>query len=111
MSVQANWFRNDVSLIEEDPFDDGPASGTVIDLTGSEAQLAEQVADLLKREGRLWNQGVRCAIKQETENVCCSVCPLSQHANPDSDLHPLCKIGREQERTLTQLAVLRHADD
>lgn len=76
--------------------------GKPIDLSDRRGSLQARLHELVKREGRLYNKGVTCAIR-DTPNTCCAACPYSEALNKDSALGVLCRVGREQEQVATTL--------
>lgn len=110
MTTKANWFV-DLEIPKAD-LDEPPLLvqelADSIDLRSPEA-LQGELATLMARESTLYNQGVRCAIKQESnESATCATCPLKR--TEANDRHTaLCSVGVEQERVMTLLAIHRHA--
>ena len=51
-----------------------------------------------------------CPLKENSE-CCCSVCPISQHEDPEARLHRLCQIGREQELVATTILAKMRLED
>ncbi len=106
MSVKARWHQVEVEVDRSDPFADTPPRveevGKVIHVTDPPT-LNLQLIDLVRREGDLFNAGVTCQIR-DTDGTCCSACPVVQS---EGDLAPLCHVGKQQERVLTQLAASR----
>lgn len=105
MTTRANWFLDiDLSAADED---DPPVSieeiGEPFDLRDP-ASLQALLTRLLHDEQDLYNEGVRCALKQEHEDVVCAVCPV-RHTASDDPMTALCKIGVEEERVATELRV------
>lgn len=104
MSTRANWHLRDLQLpTEDDPFEDFEASADVIDLTAPREELEAHLSELVRREGVLFNSGITCAIKDRPDTTC-HACPLFT-TDPNEARFGLCKVGREQERTCTALAV------
>lgn len=79
--------------------------GRPIDLVRGEARLNRRLVELATEEGRLWERGVRCPIKDRPDTTC-SACPVFV-LDTNRPLAQLCALGTEQERTLTTLAVER----
>ena len=102
MSVRANWFLDEL-IVEEVPAVE--EVGQPIDLHHGDARLNRRLVELVALEGRLWDRGVRCAIKDRPDTAC-SACPVFVHEG-DGALGPLCALGVEQERVATTLAVQR----
>lgn len=109
MAVQANWNHDVLDLPElDDPFDavEIERVGMPIDLTGGVPKLAEELEALVAKEGRLFNNGVTCEIKDHSDS-CCSACPVSK-LGKDDPLAALCRLGARQEEVLTGLVAARH---
>lgn len=77
-------------------------------LDDGRAELNHKLAALVNDESRLWNAGIRCAVKDDPESTCLA-CPLSAHADETSSLRALCLVGRAQEVVLTQIACAKEA--
>lgn len=117
MTVRADWHTIDLEALvaeegELDPFS-APVEelGEPIDLTDPVARLSVRLSGLLDREAALWRRDVRCAIRQDGEKTTCLACPISEHADFDSKLGMLCRVGRESDQVVTELAAhrCRHA--
>lgn len=118
MGVKANWFLDDVRPDVGDPFAGVGALptpmppvverledvGVPFDLRDPGSLLTAATA-LLNEEGRLWDQGVTCAVRDRADTSC-SACAFAHHEENGHDLQRLCEIGREQERLLTTHAHL-----
>lgn len=104
MALKADWFAEQVPQDLSDPFADAPLpfGSTVISLDSSTAELNARLRDLIKREGRLFNMGITCDLRDCSESTCLA-CPVSKLGDPDSPLSALCRIGQEQERVTTTL--------
>lgn len=111
MGVKAQWPGMD--LVVRDDEDTDPLAARVeqvglpITLHPDFAALNEKLLQLVQVEGRLFNSGVRCAIK-DRDDTSCSACPISAHQE-NTELAALCRCGREQERVQTEMAVAREA--
>lgn len=103
--VKARWHAPIVEVDESDPFADGEEAPVPIDLDGAQASLNRRLIELLEQESRLFDQGVTCDVRG-MPGVSCAVCPLSE-ADGLSPLSSLCRVGVEQERVLTAIAVGR----
>lgn len=107
MTARANWFVAQVDTAD-DPDDPWAMPieevGKRIDLRDPRATLELRVGELLRREGNLFDHGITCAIKDKPD-TCCHACPVSRAHDPNDPLAALCRIGREQERVCTELAV------
>lgn len=102
MSVRANWFLDELVVEEQPPVEE---VGQPIDLLHGDARLNRRLVELVAEEGRLYDRGVTCAIKDRPDTAC-SACPVFVHAG-EGALGQLCALGVEQERTATTLAVQR----
>lgn len=106
MTARANWFVAEVEGLDDEP---DPFAmpveevGERIDLSDPLGGLRLRLVELLRREGNLDAGGVTCAIKGRTD-TCCHACPMSEAHIRDSTLGVLCRLGREQERVLTEIA-------
>jgi hypothetical protein len=112
MTARANWFTAEpVDLGDElDPFSIPVQEiGQRIDLRDPRAALEIRLRELLYREAALFNAGVTCAIKDRPDTTC-HACPVSKAHDPKQALGALCRVGREQEVALTELAVLSCQD-
>lgn len=110
MATKANWHTAELAELaewDEDPFEQPIEEvGEVIDLGSGEARLHVELAELIRGEGNLDRVGITCAIKDRADTTC-HACPVSEAARRDKPLGVLCRLGREQERVLTELAVHR----
>lgn len=108
MTARANWFVDPVAGLDDEP---DPFSvpvqevGERIDLRDPHSLLKLRLEELLAREARLFNRSVTCPIKDRPDATC-HACPVSHANDPEHDLSTLCRVGREQETVLTELAVL-----
>lgn len=107
MTAKANWHvAPTIPDDEPDPFAMPIEEvGQRIKLTDPQGALTLRLVELVRREGRLYNAQITCAIKGD-QHSCCHACPVSKAHVPADRLSALCKLGREQERVLTELAVL-----
>jgi hypothetical protein len=108
VSARANWFMEALDGLDDqpDPFSQPIEEvGQRIDLRDPQAALEIRLTELLRREGNLEHAGITCPVKARSDTTC-HACPISQ-AGTDTALSVLCRIGREQESVLTELAVLR----
>lgn len=109
MAVTANWFLGDLDVAEgPDPL--GPMQriedvGRPIDLEGGVAVLNQRIVTLLEQEAVLYNAGVTCPVKDNTQGIC-SACPI-RHRDELDPMSALCAIGLEQERTITLSVIAR----
>lgn len=107
MSTRANWFVEAAASLDgtDDPFA-APIEeiGERIDLRDPQAALSLRLGELLEREGRLFNSGVSCPIKDRPDTSC-HACPVSRAHDREGALGVLCRLGREQERVVTEMAV------
>lgn len=112
MTARANWFIDELPGLDDelDPFAVPIEEvGERIDLLEPEARLHLRFRELLDREGRLFNRAVTCAIKDRPDTTC-HACPISKAHDRADPLGPLCRLGREQEVVLTELAVITWRD-
>lgn len=109
MSTRANWFLEKLE-VPTDPIvpTDVTVQGSLIDLHNTEPKLREDLHDLVQREMRLDSAGVTCAIRAEPGSSCMA-CPMFTADDMDP-ISVLCRVGREQERVVTLLAVALHGD-
>lgn len=68
------------------------------------AELRDDLRSLLRREARLDDAGINCALK-DSEDMTCLACPVSQADNDESAKCALCRIGQAQEVTVATLLV------
>lgn len=110
VTTRANWFTGEGELSlhgDPDPFQVPVEEvGEAVDLRDPAAKLELRLRELLHREARLFEREITCAIKDDPLTTC-HACPVSKAHDPSEPLSTLCKIGREQEVVLTELAVLR----
>lgn len=99
MAVRANWHLDVLPppAQEELRVED---VGVPIDLRDP-PELNRRLTELLGREAELYNAGVACPIKDASETTCLA-CPLRGRSER---IAPLCEVGCEQDRVLTELAV------
>lgn len=107
MAVRANWHVPSTSARDGDPLAGAPQRrvedvGKPIDLTGP-PKLNERLVELVGAEGALADRGVTCAIKDRADTTC-SACPIAC-VDEIEPIAALCRVGKEQERVLTLLAV------
>lgn len=108
MTAKANWFVERAPDLddEQDPFSVPVEEvGQRFDLRDPKAALELRLRELVTREGRLCTGGTTCSIK-ELPDTTCHACPVSKAHDRESRLGVLCRLGREQESVLTELAVL-----
>jgi hypothetical protein len=65
-------------------------------------ELRRRLSRLYAREGRLFNAGVTCPVKDSPETSC-HACPFSKEDKPEEERCGLCRVGLEQERIQTLL--------
>jgi hypothetical protein len=109
VTTRAHWPVAAFDVPTTDPFAEllpVEQVGTPISLDTDIASLSKEVESLMWKECKLFNVGVTCPIKDHPDTHC-SACPVSKHDQPDDPLSPLCRLGREQERVHTTLAVKR----
>jgi hypothetical protein len=109
LTAKAQWFVEAVVPLDDDqanPFNMPIEEvGERIDLREPGAILELRYAELLNREANLSDAGLTCPIKDRPDSTC-HACPVSQAHDPEVRLSALCRIGREQESTLTEMAVI-----
>lgn len=113
MGIGANWHFGATPAASDDapdPFaDDASTQPFLPTIDASEQELFDRLSSLLKREGRLYNLGIMCPLKDQ--GACtCSVCPISHHDDPEASLYRLCQIGREQELVETTMLAKRRLE-
>lgn len=106
MRTTASWPHLDIAVDESDPFD-LRESGVQIDLCGDLDVLQRKLEQSLRAEAALSEEGCVCPIKEDPYASClaCSV----RHRQPGDPMTSLCRLGVEQDRMLTALAIARHA--
>lgn len=99
--MKADWHVSQPDT-GPDPFADSvlPFGSMPVSLDCTTAELDSRISDLLRREARLDDMGVSCALRDCSESTCLA-CPVSKLGDPDSPLSALCRIGQEQERVVT----------
>lgn len=105
MALQADWFTSGSDRAGDyDPFEHSRTPGlslmNPISIDSTKAQVSERIRKLHDREERLFNMGISCSLKDNSD-CSCVVCPVSEADDADSRLGMLCKTGVEQERVLT----------
>lgn len=107
--IKADWFDGVVAQDDADPL--GPPIERVAEIieVGDTAKLNERLQSLMATEARLWDAQVTCAIRDRPD-TCCSACPV-RRTDPLERLYELCRVGVEQERVVTAMAVQRQAPD
>jgi hypothetical protein len=114
MGIGANWFTDGATAVASDdapdPFAESASTRpTIVSIDASEDELVDRLSSLLRREGRLFELGITCPLK-ENGDCHCSVCPISQHEDPEARLHRLCQVGREQELVETTILAKRRLE-
>ena len=112
MAAKANWFIQAVEGLDDEPdLFAAPIEevGERIDLRDPKAGLQMRLEELIQREANLYEHQITCPIKDRNDTTC-HACPVSKAGDPDAALGVLCRVGREQETTLTELAVLSCRD-
>jgi hypothetical protein len=115
MTVTARWHSVVVDEDDADPFADEaplrpaqvhvPSTAKPIDLTGDEPRLSARLTETLKEEGALDAIGINCSLKWDKE-ISCFACPMYS-GDEVSPMGKLCRLGREQERLVTLLAIAK----
>lgn len=95
MSVKSEWRLNELLSVDDDPFDKVIlTTGLHVDLSGSEEEIFTGIKRSLKLEGRLFNDGVTCELKDGGQD--CLECPLYVADRAEEPRAPLCRLGRDQ---------------
>lgn len=82
---------------------------TPISFDTPRVELQQRLGYLYKREGRLFNMGTTCPVKDNDETSCLA-CPFSQAEDPKDLRGHLCRVGIDQERVQTVLIAQVEAD-
>lgn len=107
--VKADWHLEELSELPAvtqerpyDPFMDPAYRAPLppIDLSTPNAQLRQAIDDLLLQEKRLFEEDIRCPIKDHGETTCLA-CPVSASRDTSDPRGRLCRVGQEQERVST----------
>lgn len=112
MTAKANWFVQAIEGLDDEPdLFAAPIEeiGERIDLRDPKQALSMRFDELLRREGNLFASGLTCPIKDRSDSTC-HACPVSKASDGDAPLSVLCRLGREQETCLTELAVIACRD-
>jgi hypothetical protein len=111
VTVRARW-HTELAVPDDDELDPFrhrvEQLGMPIRLGDEFAGLSAELAALVALEGRLYNTGIRCQVK-DRDDTCCSACPLSAHQDMRDPLGQLCRVGRAQEQLSTRMAAEREA--
>lgn len=112
MAARANWFVEPPALDDEPDLFAAPIEeiGERLDLRDPDIALQLKLTELLHREASLDAAGVTCAVKARADSSC-HACPISQAHDRECVLGVLCRIGREQERVATEMAVRSCRDE
>lgn len=107
MATRTNWHTVAPQVDTDDPFEgievEQPGEMWPIIEHAPENEpvvppdLAQRFRELLYREGRLAEEGIRCSIKDRPD-TCCSACPLRGTARAGNRVK-LCTVGCLQEET------------
>lgn len=114
MGIKANWFVG---------VDDEPAPGVTgalppvvervedvgVPLDLREDDVVAQIARCIKQEAALFNQGITCPVRDRADTSC-NACAFAHHEDDGHPLQPLCHVGRECEKLLTNSAYLTLLD-
>lgn len=112
MTARANWFIDAVAGLDDEP---NPFAAPIeevgdrIDLRDPATHLRLRLDELIQREANLFAHARTCPIKDRPDSTC-HACPVSHANDPEHAIALLCRIGREQETVLTELAVLACRD-
>lgn len=77
-----------------------------ISLETPTAELHDYLGGLTRREARLSDAGMTCALKDQ-DDMSCLACPLNYSENDDEPKAALCRIGMAQEVTCAHLLAQR----
>jgi hypothetical protein len=77
-----------------------------ISLDTPEPELRDYLGSLIRREARLSDAGMTCALKDQ-DDMSCLACPLNEAENDDEPKAALCRIGMAQEVTCAHLLAQR----
>jgi hypothetical protein len=125
VSVRAHWGLQALSEAgdgqgEVDPFDQASSLPVTANtdwrfpcgIETPREDLQKRLNYLYRREGRLFNAGITCPVKDSSESSC-NACPFAQAEDPEGERCHLCRIGIDQERIQTvmvaQVAAREHA--
>lgn len=115
-TVRATWHSVTLAVDDTDPFADDtpieeavhvPTVGLPIDPNATKESLDARLAETLRYESKLADEGASCNIKWDS-NSTCFACPL--FLDDDSPQGRLCRLGREQDSLLTLLTLRKHQD-
>lgn len=99
MAVKAQWFVPDLVADGPDPLGeevDVTEVGVRIDLRDDPDVLFNRLRELLDAESRLFNDGVRCVVKDKADTSC-NACPFRGRYGE------LCSVGVEEEEVITRM--------
>lgn len=107
MSVRAQWRLSELlGAGDTNPFDTVILSlGLRVDLAGSEDEVFRGLKRTVELEGRLYDKGVTCELKDSGQD--CLTCPMYAGDRPEEDREPLCRLGRDQRVIEEHLAAFK----
>jgi hypothetical protein len=119
VAIKTEWFQTAADADVGSPVDPFDAASSIpmgnaihdlpmqsISLDMPMDQLEARAAILVKREGRFYDQGITCAIK-DLPDMSCLACPFSKADDPENRKCGLCKVGREQDIVGTYMIAKR----
>lgn len=107
--VQADWRLADLLDEGDDPF--GAimySSGLEVDLDAPDAMLTAALKKALRTEGRLYDIGLSCPLKDSGQD--CLSCRESS-SDPRSPLTRLCETGKDQQTLVRRIDGRREEAD
>lgn len=95
MSLRAQWRLDELLGVADNPFDNVIlSSGLKVNLDGSEEQVHDGLRQSLELEGRLFDEGITCELKDGGQD--CLKCPEYVADRSEEPRAPLCRLGRDQ---------------
>lgn len=108
MSIKSEWRLHELFAADDNPFDKVILStGLHVDLSGTEDEIFAGIKRSLDLEGRLFNQGITCDLKDGGQD--CLECPMYVADRAEEARAPLCRLGRDQ-RLLEERSVELRAE-
>lgn len=103
--TRTEWHLAELST-DADPFADAVYSvGLDISLDSSLEELEAALRTTLHREGRLWEHGLTCDLKDSGQD--CRTCPLATVDLQDERAR-LCRLGKDQQAIMQRWRDLRN---
>jgi hypothetical protein len=91
--VRADWRLADLLDETSDPFEAVIySSGLQVNLDASDEELDEALKRALRTEGRLWDIGLKCSLKENGQD--CLSCTQAS-TDPQAALTRLCEVGKD----------------